>query len=448
MLWVTHGAGLARWDGKQWSEFGPTQEAYNGFAIDPTDPKHMLVARHANDHHLDIYRSTDGGHNWQKINKVKSERLGWAPDWHFASSIFSLAFNPFNPKEVWFTDWYYAWRTSDITAQEVWENRYEGHEEIVTTGMLLSSPGPGLALYSGVGDVGGFEHTSLTEPPATHAWKNGLDVLTSTGIAIQETDPNFVVRVGGIGWDGQGRGGYSTDGGETWHNFLSVPGARGRVAVSATSRRIVWATQAGSIYVSEDLGKTWVQAEGLSSLIGGSNIFIYTQPMAADKVDGDKLYAYRSGQFYRSDDGGYTWQPTGAYGLPNADNTRYVTVATSPGRAGEVYVAIGVSPDRYGLWRSTDYGKTFVRCMPVYAARLFAIGAPGPSGNPTLYVYGNVDEVQGIFRSEDNGETWVRIDSAERTAGNEPNVMAADRKAFGRVFVGTNGNGIYYGEPA
>ena len=51
-----------------------------------------------------------------------------------------------------------------------------------------------------------------------------------------------------------------------------------------------------------------------------------------------------------------------------------------------------------------------------------------------------------MFRSDDNGETWLCIDSAQRTAGNESSAMAADRKLFGRVFVDTHGNGIYYGE--
>lgn len=444
-LYVTHAVGVGAWDGSRWTDRSPTPESYGALAVDPSDPRHILVSRHEWAHNLDMYRSTDGGRSWQKLDMVKRERLAWAPSWHFASSTFSLTFNPADPAEIWFTDWYYAWRTRDITAQPVeWENRYEGHEEVVTVGPLVGSVLPDIVLHSAVADVGGFEHHSLTAPPSTHAWNNGLPLgTTSTGVAFQESDPRFVVRVGGQDWNGPGRGGYSTDGGATWTPFAAVPGARGRVAVTAQTGRLIWATQGGPVYVSEDRGASWSTADGVSNVVGGDNIFVYTQPLAADPVDDAVAYIYKEGVVYRTDDGGHSWDPTGADGLPSVGTTGFVTVATVPGSAGEVWLAT----EGHGLWRSTDRASSFTKIEAVTSARLFCVGVPGRTGHPTLFVFGTVDGVSGIFRSEDTGQIWRRIDVPSKAIGDEPNVMGADRKVFGRVFVGTNGNGIYYGEP-
>jgi xyloglucan-specific exo-beta-1,4-glucanase len=53
----------------------------------------------------------------------------------------------------------------------------------------------------------------------------------------------------------------------------------------------------------------------------------------------------------------------------------------------------------------------------------------------------------GIFRSTDEGRNWLRIDDSMHHYG-FVGVISGDPKVFGRVYLGTNGRGIPYGDPA
>jgi photosystem II stability/assembly factor-like uncharacterized protein len=51
-----------------------------------------------------------------------------------------------------------------------------------------------------------------------------------------------------------------------------------------------------------------------------------------------------------------------------------------------------------------------------------------------------------VYRSDDGGESWRRIDDAQHQYG-YLNVIVGDPRNYGRVFLGTSGRGIVYGEP-
>jgi hypothetical protein len=52
----------------------------------------------------------------------------------------------------------------------------------------------------------------------------------------------------------------------------------------------------------------------------------------------------------------------------------------------------------------------------------------------------------GIYRSLDDGATWQRIDDPEhRYAWIEQ--ITGDPRVFGRVYMGTNGRGVLWGDP-
>ncbi|MBB6695531.1 fibronectin type III domain-containing protein [Cohnella xylanilytica] len=458
-LYVAHNSGLAAFADDVWTHITPAADAgrtFGSVAIDPANPDRLIAARKLDSHGNPIYRSLDGGATWEKVPFARDIRVPWMPDWHWSSATSALAFDPFRPGRVWLTDWYYAWRTEDIYASPtVWRNDARGLETVVNVANLVSPPGGGAVLHSGIADNGGFDHLSLDEfPDETYYTGTGaLNGLTTTGIDVQQLNPDFLVRVGTYGWNGDGRedpgsGGYSTDGGKTYTAFASLPykGAQGgKAAVSAASPDvIVWAPQGGSLYYTSDRGETWQKADGApSGLLEGSGIFgNYYQPLSADKVQGDTFYVYsRSGGFYRSVDGGKTWTKTAE--LP-AQSVPWHTVEAAPGVMGEVWVGL----NEQGLYRSSDGGSTFGRVPGVRQAFLFSFGKHAPGRlNPAVFVYGRVDgfEGEGIFRSDDMGATWVRASVANPFPGNDPNAMAGDRQVHGRVYVGTNGTGILYG---
>ena len=75
-----------------------------------------------------------------------------------------------------------------------------------------------------------------------------------------------MVRVGHPG-DTAPAGGYSIDNTQTFTAFSSNPNRNfdGRVAVSATSRRIVWLPKGSIPYYSTDLGASWTKSIGAPS---------------------------------------------------------------------------------------------------------------------------------------------------------------------------------------
>ncbi|HYX36351.1 MAG TPA: hypothetical protein VE954_24870 [Oligoflexus sp.] len=205
--------------------------------------------------------------------------------------------------------------------------------------------------------------------------------------------------------------------------------------------RIIWVPQGQVPFYSEDRGTTWVASTGApAGAMKGTTIFqCFNQPLAADRVDSNIFYLYKSGRFYRSSDGSTTWAEVSS--LP--DSGDWHTIQAAPGMKGEVWAGL----DSSGIYRSSNSGDTFTRIQKVQRARLMAFGkaAPGRS-NPAVFVYGRVENNDGIFRSDDMGATWVAIGDSKVPIGNEPNTMAGDRQVFGRVYIGTNGRGIYYGQ--
>ncbi len=388
---------------KGWNRAAPE---HNAVSVDPTDPRHLVAATAVAGFNNPIVRSTDGGETWAKVPYVRNNTVPWWPDYYWSASTATLTIDPFHPDRVWYTDWYGSWRTDDITEDpSTWTNYERGHEEAVVVSNIASPPAGEVLLHSGVADNGGYDHTSLTEFPTASHRARGLPDTTTTGLDFAEADPNFLVRVGRQGNTGAvARGGYSTDGGKTYTPFASLPEAAGRVAVSADGKRIVWAAQGdgdGAVHWSDDRGATWRLSEGAptGSIPTNAN-WVGCQPLASDRVDGDTFYMYKAGRFYRSADGGATFTK-----LSNVDRAR----------------AFG-----FGIGK----GKR----------------SPSPKAPPAVYLHGDVGGVAGIWRSDDLGKHWTKINTTQ-AIGCRIKDMTGDRQVYGRAYIATDGRGIYVGSP-
>ena len=65
---------------------------------------------------------------------------------------------------------------------------------------------------------------------------------------------------------------------------------------------------------------------------------------------------------------------------------------------------------------------------------------------PGCKVNGKIGGVDGFFRSTDKGVSWVRINDDQHQFGGG-GAITGDPRVFGRVYLGTGGRGILYGEP-
>jgi cellulase/cellobiase CelA1 len=167
--------------------------------------------------------------------------------------------------------------------------------------------------------------------------------------------------------------------------------------------------------------------------------------VASDRVNPKKFYGFSGGTFYVSTNGGASFTASAATGLP-ASGT--VFVKAMPGHEGDIWLA-GGSTTNSGIWHSTDSGTTFTQVSSVSAAANIGFGkaAPGQSYD-ALYAIATVGGVQGVFRSDDAGATWIRINDDQHQYGNIGQAITGDPRIYGRVYLGTNGRGIIYGDPA
>ncbi|MEV0274524.1 xyloglucanase [Hamadaea sp. NPDC050747] len=436
---------------------------YSGLSVDRQHPGTLMVTAYSSwwpD--TIIWRSTDNGATWSKIwdwtrypsrsfrytmdisaspwldlkdpgarDAEVSPKLGWMTE--------ALEINPFNSAEFLYGTGATLFGSDNLTN---WDSggtftisvKAKGIEE--TSVQDLVSPPSGAPLLSALGDITGFRHDSLTTVPA--ATFNSNDWPTSTDIDFAESAPATVVRVGNCDVSTQKCLSYSTNGGTSWTAPAKQPTGvtgGGTVAVSADGTRYLWSPAGASVSVTANNGKTWTTSTGVPA---GARVI-------SDRVTATTFYAYANGTFYRSTNGGTSFTASAATGLP----TESVRMSAVFGRAGDVWLAGGTATGAYGLWHSTDGGVTFTKLSTVEQADAVGFGKAATGATyPAIYTSAKIGGVRGIFRSDDAGATWVRINDDQHQYGWTGAVVIGDPRVYGRVYVGTNGRGIVYADPA
>ncbi|WP_404958364.1 RICIN domain-containing protein [Streptomyces sp. 147326] len=422
--------------GGAWKNVSPSQGNYgfSGLAVDPQKPSTVMVTTlHRWWPQDELYRSTDGGTTW-KAQAAKSERdASGAP--YVGTGIghwmTALAIDPFNSGHVLYGTGSGIWRSKDANATDNggtshWIVGSRGLEE--TSLMDVVAPPGGATVISAMGDLGGFRHDSLTKVPAGRL--DNPMMITSTDIDFAQSNPSAMVRVGR---GGAQDGAYSTDGGSTWNGFKSEPvgsADSGHVALSADGSAIVWTEAGQAPYRSTDKGASWSKVSGL-----GTGAVV-----VADRSSAKTFYSLADGTLYASTDGGATF-------TARATNLPAGRLAAVPGIAGDLWISGG---DK-GLLHSTDGGRTFTTLTTVRSGSALGFGKAAPGADyQALYLIGTVKDVTGVFRSTDKGATWLRVNDDAHQWGSigGVGVIAGDPDTFGRVYVGTNGRGLQYGDPS
>jgi hypothetical protein len=383
-----------------------------------------------------LERSVNGGVSWVEISPDTLPASTSAP-WSVAQTPHwagDVEIDPYNSNQVFFITGYGIVGSTNLTAGSVkFAFMSDGIEETVPLG--LASPPSGPYLLSAHGDIGGFRHNNLdVSPPLTDYFSTHR--VTSGGIDFAQNNPNVIVRLfTDVNW-----GSCSLDGGATWTDFItnSLPAISGygNIAVSADGSRFVWIPSTTSsateiAYYSTNNGANWTASTGGPT----GNRFPFS-----DRVNPGKFYIYSSssgGRIYISTDGGMTYTP----GAAISSGLTPIAVA---GYEGNILLPRGIN----GLSRSTNSGATFTTVTSVQQASFVAVGkaATGQS-YPSVFISGQVTNVMGIFRSDDQGASWVRINDNQHQFGLASiHTFCADPRVFGRVYFGTEGLGIVYGD--
>jgi len=465
--------------GNTWQDITPpaatgphaeTGGGYMGLALDSRQPGTLMVAT------IDwwksrdtLWRSTDAGRSWTSLRSLaeidasETPFLRWGDaEADFGWWIAGLAIDPFDSDHVAYTTGATVYATDRVvptsaSRRTVWRPWVAGIEE--TAVLALASPGQGPPLLSGFGDIGGFVHENLDSSPLSmfvNPIFDNTDCLDTAGLA-----PNVVVRAGRPR-QADAAAAWSQDFGKTWTPLEppdmaspesgAAPGAAHRstlVGANHTAPTVMAVSAEGSTFLAihrtaaltRDRGRTWTAVRGLPDFA----------QVLADRVDARRFYALdpEHAQILGSDDGGASFVALGSQGLPHAmaaDRAspalaKWLLLAT-PGRARDLWVASGD-----GLYHSTDGGHRFVRTAGRFTVTGLAFGKAGPSGYPSMFAIGARGGLSAIWRSDDAAASWSRINDAEHEYGRRFRVIAADPRIFGRVYVGTDGRGLLYGEP-
>ncbi len=355
-------------------------------------------------------------------------KLGWMVE--------SLEIDPFNSDHMLYGTGATMYGANNLTA---WDTNGPVNISVAAVGIeetavqdLISPPAGTAHLISAVADNGGYTHNDLTVPSLMDA---SPVFTTGTSLDYAELNPSFIVRVGTGGTNGINIG-FASDGGQTWTPATSQPSGAsgGTVAAAADGSRVVWSSGPG-VFFSVDKGTTWTAATGAPA---GASV-------RSDRVNPLKIYAFASGAFYISTDGGQTFAATAASNLPPAGTS--AQFKATPGREGDIWLAGGSTTTVYGIWHSLDGGNSFFKLWYVDAATTIGFGKPAPFHKyPALYSSAEVRGVWGIYRSDDAGFTWMRINDNRHQYALTNTTITGDPRIYGRVYFGTNGRGIIYGD--
>jgi photosystem II stability/assembly factor-like uncharacterized protein len=453
----------------EWTDITPDKPSaqrpfgYAAVAVDAHNPRTVIASTY---YHYDfggeqIFRSTDEGATWKPVLSNAQYDYSAAPYVKPTSIhwLFDIEIDPLNPDHATFTTGYGGWETNDLTAADRnqpthWRDFATGIEE--TVGLELSSPAlasPASAppLISAVGDYGGFTHSDL-DRPAPDGSSAPPRFGNTTGVQSAALKPEVIVRVGdnaehkpdaSIAW--------SQDGGKTWSGTPAPPAPNSRsgsIAVSADGATWIWTPQGKKPFVTHDRGATWTEVSGLPT----------NQRIVADPVTSAMFYAESpsEGTLLRSTDNGATFAAVGkniqsitSHAGRGDNRGGQDRLYATPGRSGDLWFAAWDGLYRTQLSPSATGSLTPNRVSPeVQEIHAFGFGeaAPGKS-YPAMYLVGTVSNQPGIFRSIDEGKTWQRINDDQHQWGLVLQITG-DPKQFGRVYVGTHGRGIFYGDPA
>lgn len=424
-------------------------------------------------------KTTDAGSSWTtSAGKMKTNIYPYKTS-GFGSNISEVAFHPTLKNTLFTTDWFSVYETTDWTlATILWSNaNSRGHEEIVTSDLVaypINSAGNFLTV--GSADHSGFIYNDISEYNyPTHDIKSVTDDKTNIvkGAAYDYSyfNPDYLYAVTMLDWtSNEVQLLKSTDGGSSFtrmSNFMETEG-KANIAVSATNGNNIVALNESGVYYSTDGGVTfnpstnastnngtcatssYITSKGTGNTGSGmatSSVFYSQKVLTADKVLGCVFYLYNrtNGNINVSTDGGETFFLVNNSSLPamslSSDQTRITSV---PGMARNIWINFDS-----GLYYSDNGGVNFIKLTNVQAAYTIAIGKQiSGESYPSVFLYGVAnDGEEGIYRSTDKGVTWKKINNeSEGELWGELRMLAADLNIEGRVYIGTSGKGVLYGD--
>ncbi len=182
-----------------------------------------------------------------------------------------------------------------------------------------------------------------------------------------------------------------------------------RYAVQVTAEGTLWALgHNGSVLVSQDMGKTWLNRSPFSSAWPNRN---YPRLSSLHALSGDLAWALGPNKAYRTVDGGRTWEERSA-GIPSSVFLEKVS-------AFDPQVAWAAGP--FCLYRTTDGGMSWreiYRNPTSYGIIIYDMHCTGRDSLLSLGVYSEADSTRNVlYQTVDGGVVWTEIPCPKPPSG-------------------------------
>jgi photosystem II stability/assembly factor-like uncharacterized protein len=407
-----------------------------------------------------VFLSLDSGKTWKNVEKnLKHDEQGnptraWAKNMGKANSV---AFDPFNPEIMYFSDWWGVWRSDDNGKS--WSERIQGAPNTVGSDIHITSLGE---IYVATMDDGLFKSTDGGESYKAifpkkgyrkdingHVWRVTSDPKNPQKIIATSSPWNMKVNQIII----------SQNGGESFDivrnglpakrpkiNTMWSKGFPRALALDPERPNIVYlgidGNDGGGLYISNDGGLHWKYSEKPPEPKKSRNVFGHIfdwlqrysegQPsskriynaLAVDPTNPDRLFwgaCGDDGGIYRSDDNGKTWRQV--FFASNwifdiaISKTGIIYAAGSRKRKPVLYVSKNQGRSWRSIFKLYDRGSCEAICIDPNDEKRIFMGTVKwhhyPEGN--------------IFYSDNSGKHWKNI-TAGLPVSSGPAAMTIDPK--------------------
>jgi photosystem II stability/assembly factor-like uncharacterized protein len=378
--------------GKDWEVLSAMHgKSVRAMAISVSD--HKVVVAGALD---GVYRSTDGGNNWQRIS----------PNDGIVKNIESIAVDPKDPNVVYAGTWHLAWKTSDGGAN--WQHINKGMiDDSDVFSIIVSSANPSEVFASACSGI----YKSVSGGDLFEKIKGIPFTARRTRVLKQDPSNPAIVYAGTT--EGLWK---SVDEGKNWKRVSGPEVVVNDVLVDPrNSQRVLLATDRSGVLASDDAAATFT-----SSNHGYAHR--YVSAILADSKEPDTVYIglvndREFGGVFLTHDGGRTWQQKSS-GLDGRD------VFTLKQASNRTLVA-GTNK---GVFELTEGSSTWHPINEVVVAKTVSRTVTLKSGKKKTVsstastrsiLDGRVNDTDlgptrwfaatssGLFTSKDHGKIWV-----------------------------------------